>query len=94
MAKSTRIASLIFGASVGLAILKFYNMSKEDRKAFVDHIEDTTSDLLDNAESTVEKVEYFMNEIKSKGEKEWMEKLYILKKMFVQLYGTEKRYLL
>ena len=94
MAKSTTIASLIFGASIGVAILKFYSMSKEEQKAFVDHIKNTTNDLLDDAESTVEKVEHFMNELKSKGENEWIEKLYILKKMFVQLYGTEKKYLL
>jgi hypothetical protein len=94
MNKSPSVASLILGASIAVAILKYYSMSKEERKAFWDHIKSTTNDLLDNAESTVEKVERFMNELKSKGENEWIEKLFVLKKMFVQLYGTEKRYLL
>jgi hypothetical protein len=94
MAKSTTIASLILGASIGFALLKFYSMTKEDREAFYDHLKNTTNNLLDDAEATVEKVEHFMDEIKSKGENEWIEKLYVLKKMFIDFYGTEKKYLL
>ena len=30
----------------------------------------------------MEKVEHYMDEFKSKGEDEWIDKLYILKKMF------------
>lgn len=95
MPKSSTIAAVIFGASIGVALLKFYSMPKEDRDAFFDHLKKTTDNLLDNAEDTVEKVEQYMNEIKSKGEKEWIEKLYVAKKMFGELYSTnDKRYLL
>lgn len=94
MAKSTTIAAVILGAAAGLALLKFFNMSKEERDAFFSHLKNTTNDLLDNAEVTVEKVEHFMDEIKSKGENEWIDKLYIFKKMFRELYGSEKHYLL
>ena len=94
MAKSTTIASVILGASIGFALLKFYSMPKEDREAFYDHLKDTTNDLLDNAEDTVEKVEHFMDEIKSKEENQWLEKLYVLKKMLTDLYGTQKKYLI
>ncbi|HEY5407880.1 MAG TPA: hypothetical protein VIJ92_12370 [Ginsengibacter sp.] len=94
MAKSTTIGSVILGASIGFALLKFYSMPKEDREAFYDHLKDTTNDLLDNAEDTVEKVEHFMDEIKSKGENQWLEKLYVLKKMLTDLYGTQKKYLI
>ena len=94
MAKSTTIASLILGASIGFALLKFYSMSKEDREAFYDHLKNTTNDLLDDAETTVEKVEHYMDEIKLKGENDWIEKLYVLKKMFTDFYGTERRYIL
>jgi hypothetical protein len=94
MAKSTTIASLIIGASIGYTLLKFYSMSKEDRQAFFDHLKNTTNDLLDDAETTVAKVEHYIDEVKSKGEKEWLEKLYVLKKMFIDLYGTQKKYLL
>ena len=94
MAKSTTIASLILGASIGVALLKFYSMPKEEREAFYDHLKNTTNDLLDDAETTVEKVEHYMDEIKLKGENEWIEKLYVLKKMFTDFYGTERRYIL
>lgn len=94
MAKSTTIASLILGASIGIALLKFYSMPKEDRDAFFDRLKKTTDDLLDDAETTVEKVEHYMGEIKMKGENEWIEKIYVLKKMFADFYGTEKKYLL
>jgi len=94
MAKTTTIASLILGASIGFALLKFYSLSKEEREAFFDHLKNTTNDLLDDAEATVEKVEQYMDEIKLKGENEWIEKLYVLKKMFTDFYGTEKKYLL
>ena len=94
MAKSTTIASLILGASIGLTLLKFYSMPKDEKDAFLDHLKKTTNDLLDDAEATVEKVEHFMDEIKSKGENKWLEKLYVLKKMFIDFYGTEKKYLL
>ena len=93
MTKST-IASLIFGASIGFALLKFYSMPEEDKRDFLDHIKKTTNDLLDDAETTVEKVEHYVDEIKSKGEKKWLEKLYVLKKMFTDFYGTERKYLL
>ena len=69
-------------------------MPKEDREAFYDHLKNTTNDLLDDAETTVEKVEHYMDEIKLKGEDEWIQKLYVLKKMFTDFYGTERRYIL
>ena len=94
MAKSSTIAAIIFGASIGVALLKFYSMPKEERDAFLNHLKNKTDELLDNAEATVEKVEQFMEEVKSKGEKEWIEKLYVMKKMFRELYGTDRSFLL
>ena len=69
-------------------------MPKEERDAFCDHLKNQTHLLLDNAEDTVEKVEHFMDEFKAKGEDAWIDKLYILKKMFKNLYGSDKHYLL
>ncbi len=94
MVKQSTITSFIFGASIGLALLRFYSMSKEERDAFFNHLKKTTNDLLDNADTTVEKVEHFMSELKSKEKNEWMGKLYVLKKMFNDFYGTQKKYLL
>lgn len=88
MAKSSTIAAIIFGASIGVALLKFYSMPKEDRDAFFDQLKKTTDNLLDNAEDTVGKVEQYMNEVKSKGENDWIEKIYVVKKMLKELYGS------
>ncbi len=94
MNKSSTVAAVILGASIGVALLKFYSMPKEERDEFIDHIKQKTSDLLDDAENTVEKVEHFMGEINEKGEKGIVEKLYVLQRMFKDFYGSEKRYLL
>lgn len=94
MAKSNTIAAIILGASAGVALLKFYSMPKEERDEFFSHLKNRTNILLDNAEETVEKVEHFMDEIKVQGENDWLQKLLVLKKMFKDLYGSEKHYLL
>jgi hypothetical protein len=94
MAKTNKIAAIILGAAAGVALVKFLSMPKEERDEFFANIKSKTSELLDNAEDTVEKVEHYMDEYKSKGENEWIDKLYILKKMFKNLYGSGKHYLL
>lgn len=94
MAKSNKIAAIILGAAGGFALIKFLSMPKEKRNEFYDYLIDKTHQLLDNAEETVEKVEHYMDEFKEKGEDEWIDKIYILKKMFKNLYGTNRHYLL
>lgn len=94
MAKTNRVAALILGAAAGVALVRFFKMPEEERKEFYNHIKNKTNQLLDNAEDTVEKVEYYMNEYNSKSKNAWIDKLYVLKKMFRNLYGTEKHYLL
>lgn len=94
MAKSNTIAAVVLGAAVGVALLKFFSMPKEDKDAFFSYLKERTNDLLDDAESTVEKVERFMDEIKSKGDDQLVDKLYVAKKMVSELYGSSKHYLL
>lgn len=94
MNKSNTIAAVILGAAAGVALLKFFSMPKEEKDAFLAHLKNTTNDLLDNAEDTVEKVEHYMGQIKAKGENQLVDKLYVLKNMFKDLYGSGQRYLL
>ena len=94
MSKTSTITAIILGASIGAALLKFYSLPKEEKDALMDYLKKTTNDLLDNAESTVEKVEQYMGEVKSKGDNAWVEKIYVFKKMFSELYGFDKKYLL
>ena len=91
---SKQIAGLILGAAAGFALYQFFSMPKEKRDEFYAHIKNTTNELLDNAEDTVGKVEPYISEFNSRGEGNWIDKLYILKKMFRNLYGSGKNYLL
>jgi hypothetical protein len=94
MNKPNTVAAVILGAAVGVALIGFFNMSKEERALYLSHLKNTTHQLLDDADNTVEKVEHYMADIKNTGENEWIDKLYILKRMFRDLYGSEKHYLL
>jgi len=94
MAKQNKVAAIILGAAAGVALIKFFNMPKAKREEFYSHLKNQTHQLLDNAEDTVEKVEHYMDEIKEKGKDEWIDKVYILKKMFKSLYGSDRHYLL
>lgn len=91
MTNKNKIAALIFGAAAGIALVKFFSMPKEDRQAFYNYLKNQTDLLLDNAENTVEKVEHYMDQFKAKSDDEWIEKLFILKKMFKDFYGTDQR---
>ena len=94
MNKSNTVAAVILGAAAGVALIRFFNMPKEKRDAFFSHLKNTTHNLLDEAEETVEKVEQYMDEIKAKGEDEFIDKLYVLRRMFKDLYGSQEHFLL
>lgn len=89
MSKTTTIVSIILGASIGIALVKYYSMTEEEREAFWQRIKNITSELLDDAENTLEKVEAYFDEIKSKGEDNLIEKLYVVKKMLKDLFQME-----
>jgi phage-related protein len=94
MTKTNQVAAFILGAATGVALVRFFSMPKIERQAFYNDMKKVTNQLLDNAEDTVEKVEHYMNEFKDKGEGQWIDKLFVLKKMFRNFYGSEKHYLL
>ncbi len=94
MTKTNKIAAIILGAAGGFALIKFLSMPKEERIDFYNFLKNKTRELLDNAEETVEKVDHYMDEFKDKGKDEWIDKIYILKKMFKNLYGSDRQFLL
>lgn len=94
VSKSDKIAALILGAAATIAIIRFLQMPKDEREEFFGHIKSRTNELLENAEDTVDKVNNFIGEYDQKGGNEWIDKLYVLKKMFRNLYGSDKHYLL
>ena len=94
MSKSNYIGMIILGAAASVALLKFYSMPEEERKEFVDHLKNRAHDLLDDAENTFDKVNYYFAEIDTKQRNEWVDKLFIVKRLVTDLFGSERRYLI
>ena len=91
MAKSNQLGAVILGAAAALALYKFYSMPKEKRERFFLDIRDRTEALLEDAETTVEKLEHYVAQIKNTGENDWIDKLFHLKRMLSDLYGQGQR---
>ena len=94
MTNTNKIAAVILGAAVGVALVRFFKMPPEEREELINDLKEKTNELLDNAEDTVEKVGQYMAQIEEKGQHEWIDKLYIVKKMLREFYGGNTRYLL
>ncbi len=93
MAKSNSVAAIILGAAVGLTLIRFFNLSQEERDQVISDIKRKTNDLLDDAEATVEKVKQYVEELKSKRPDEWTDKIFVVRNMLKDLYGPEHRLL-
>ena len=94
MSKSNYIGAIILGAAAGLAILKFYTMPDDERQEFISHLKNRAHDLLDDAESTFNKVNSYFEEIDAKASNEWVDKLFVVKNLLTDLFGSERRYLI
>jgi hypothetical protein len=94
MNKSNTIGAVILGAAAGLALLKFFNMPEDERQEFISHLKNRAHDLLDDAEETVDKVKRSFAEIDAKQPSEWVDKLFVFKRLLTELFGSERRYLI
>lgn len=86
MTRNDKIAALILGAAATVAIIRYCQMPEEERKELTDRIKTRTNELLDKADDTVDRVNTFLGEYDQQPDNAWVEKLYILKKMFKSLY--------
>jgi len=93
MTKSNSVAAIVLGAAIGLTLIRFFTLSKEERDQVLSDIKNKTSDLLDDAEATVEKVKHYVEELKSKRPEEWTDKIFVIRNMLKDLYGAENRLL-
>lgn len=91
MTNKNKVAAVILGAAVGVALVRFFNLPKEERADILRGIKEKTTELLDDAENTVTRVENFMDDFQSSGENEWIDKLYLVKKAFTDFYGDATR---
>jgi hypothetical protein len=94
MSKSNYVGLIILGAAAGVALLKFYSMPEEERQEFIDYLKNRAHDLLDDAENTFDKVNHYFDEIDAKSRNEWVDKLFIVKRLITDLFGSERRYLI
>lgn len=86
--KTNKIALIILGAAIAVALVRYFSMSQEERKELIDRLKDRTNDLLKQTDQTVEKIDQFMAEYDDQGENAWIDKLFVLKKMFQNLYDS------
>jgi len=93
MTKSNSVAAIVLGAAIGLTLIRFFTLSKEERDQVLSDIKHKTSDLLDDAEATVEKVKHYVEELKSKRPEERTDKIFVIRNMLKDLYGAENRLL-
>lgn len=88
MTRNDKIAALILGAAAIVAVVHYIKMPEEEKRELADRIKKRTNELLNNTDQTVEKVNGFLDEYDKQPANAWIDKLYILKKMFRNLYST------
>ena len=94
MSKSNYIGALIIGAAAGVALLKYYSMPEHEKQEFVDHLKNRAHDLLDDAEGTLDTVKEHFAEIDAKPGNQWVDKLFVGKRLLTNLFGSDRRFLL
>lgn len=94
MTRNDKIAAFILGAAAAVAIVRYMKMPEEEKREFQEHLKERTNALLSNADQTVDQVNRFLNDYDSQPENAWVDRLYILKNMFRNLYGSSKHTLL
>ncbi|MDQ6757509.1 MAG: hypothetical protein M3004_11300 [Bacteroidota bacterium] len=92
MNKANTIGAIILGAAAGVALVKFFSMPEYEREEFITHLKTRAHDLLDDAEGTVDKVKKHFAEIDMKEHP--VEKLFVVKNLLTELFGSEKRFLI
>lgn len=91
MSRDEKIAAITLGAAAALAVYRYFNMTAEEREALFDKIKERTVKLLGDVDLTVKKVNSYLERYDNEEENAWVDKLYILKKMFRELYAEEKK---
>lgn len=85
--EAKQVGALIFSAAAIYAAYRFFDLPKEERRSMVSNIRERTGDLLEDADNTVEKVHHYFSELKNTQPGNWIDKIYLLRKMFTDFYG-------
>ena len=89
-----QIIGMALAGGAAVVVYKLYNMPKERRSEMLDSLKKETLAFLEKAESSVDKVQHYMGQIREKGQDEWVDKAFIIKNMLSDFYkgkGEEKQ---
>lgn len=89
MESKKNIGTIVIGAAAAWALYSYLKMPKQDRQELVERIKDKASQLLDDADTTVEKVQHYVAQIQHTHPNEWFDKLYLVRKMFQEFFGHD-----
>ncbi|RYD70296.1 MAG: hypothetical protein EOP53_25670 [Sphingobacteriales bacterium] len=81
-----KIIGMMLAGGAAVAVYKLYNMPKERRNEMLDSLKRETLSFLEKAESSVEKVQHYMGQIREKGQEDWVDKALIVKNMLADFY--------
>lgn len=93
MSNSNKIEAIILGAAIGVAVLRYFNMSQDDKDKFMNHLKNRVNTLLEDTEGTVKQIKESFAKIDDKGKDEWVDKAFILKNLLTELFGHNGRLL-
>ena len=81
-----QIIGLMLAGGAAVAVYKLYNMPKEKRSEMLESLKKETLSFLEKAESSVDKVQHYMGQIREKNPDEWLDKAFIVKNMLSDFY--------
>ncbi|HEY8689928.1 MAG TPA: hypothetical protein VIM07_11895 [Chitinophagaceae bacterium] len=94
MSKANTIGALVLGAAAGVALIKYFSMPEIEKEEFCTHLKNRAHELLDDAEGTVDKIKEHFAEIDMKPKEAWVDKLFVVKRLITELFGSERRFLI
>ena len=83
------LATFLFGAAAAFAAGKYMNMSDEEKQKLSATLKDKAHKLKDEAETSVDKVRDYFNELKSKGSDAFKEHFPDAEKYFHDLFHKD-----
>ncbi len=89
MESKKNIATIVIGAAAAWAVYSYLKLPKEERHELVERIKSKASHLLEDADTTVEKVQHYVAQIQQTHPNEWFDKLYLIRKMFRDFFDHD-----
>src|SRR5687767_12835629 len=78
---SNKITGIALTAVAGFALLRYFQMSPEERQSFIQGVKERLHELLDDIDSTRDRAQSYMTQLKSTSEDNWLDKLVVVKKI-------------